>query len=140
MLDTDYGWAYSIFKKPDIVFDDLIFKVCRKEIFIEQLLKFTTASQHSYTSTVLSPVFNEIVESLLNINIIQMGIPLLIRSIYDIHHDMDNISCEMFLNILYKILPDTPNNLKRLIEKINMVDYIYKWPSYEENIRWGILN
>jgi hypothetical protein len=136
LLNNDYGWAYSIFLKNDIALDDLIFKVCRKEIFIEQLLKFTTASQHSYTSTVLSPIFNEVVESLLNINIIQMGIPLLIRSIYDIHYDMCNISCEMFLGILYKIMPDSPNNLKRWIEKINTVDYIYKWPSDEENIRW----
>lgn len=136
MLYKDYGWAYSLFNKNDIVFEDLTFKVCRKEIFIEQLIKFSTSSQHSYSSTVLTPMFNEIVESLLNINIIQMGIPLLVKSIYDIHYDMDNISCELFLKIANKILPDK-YNLIHTIGKINAVDYIYKWPTNEENIRWG---
>ena len=137
MLYKNYGWAYSIFKKNDIVFEDLISNVCRKEIFIEQLLKFTKASQYSYTSTVLNPIFDKMVASLFKINVLQMGIPLLVRAIHDVHNDVDNISCEVFLKVANKILPDS-YNLKHVIEKINAVDYIYPWPTDEERITWGI--
>lgn len=137
LLHKDYGWAYSIFNRRDITFEDLMSQVCRKEIFIDQLLKFTKASQYSYTSTVLHPIFNKMVASLFGINVLQMGIPLLVRSTYDIHYDTDNISCEVFLKVADKIVSDTCN-LKRAIEKINAVDYIYPWPSDEERMAWGI--
>ena len=36
LLYKNYGWAYSLFKRTDITFDDLISKVCRKEIVMER--------------------------------------------------------------------------------------------------------
>jgi len=138
LLYKNYGWAYSLFKKTDITFEDLMSKVCRKEIFMEQLLKFAEASQYSYTSTVLHPVFNKILVSLFDINVSQMGIPLLVKSAYDAHHDMDNFSCEVFLKVADRIL-SKPYDLIHTIKKINAVDYIFPWPTDEEKISWGFI-
>lgn len=135
ILNDNYGWAYSFFNKEKITFEDILNDVCRKEIMIEQLLKLSSATKYSYTSTMINPIVDEMYSSLLQTNLEHIGLPLLIKCIFSVFILENEFSANIFLSISNALFPEKYDLIHK-IKLIESVDYIHLWPSIEEEKKW----